>query len=217
MSSADFSMSVLGDVLELVIGDKSAKVKIPKGERGPAGRDGISIRGEKGEKGERGEAGRDSTVAGPQGEKGEKGDCGDRGLMPVISVGTVVAGEAPAVIMSGTPEKPILNFVIPRGERGMSGPRGLDGKHGSHEYIDVLCMGNSPRFSDEMLGRYVIVDGVIEMPEMTESDIGRWVHFKTFMDLSVSGLVEAPLTLSKGETARLVVIAYGGGFKFTKF
>jgi hypothetical protein len=217
MSAEPFNLSVLGDVLELVIGDKSAKVKIPKGERGPAGRDGISIRGEKGEKGEKGEAGRDSTVAGPTGEKGEKGDCGDRGITPQISVGTVVAGESPAVIMSGTPEKPIFNFVIPRGERGMAGPRGLDGKHGNHEYIDILCMGNSPRFTDEMCGKYVIMDGIVEMPEMTESDIGRWVHVKTFMDLSISGLVEEPITLRKGESAKLVVIGYGSGFKFSRF
>lgn len=214
---SDFSMTVIGDVLELVLDGKSAKVKIPKGERGPAGRDGISIRGEKGDKGDVGPAGRDSTVAGPKGEKGETGETGSRGLTPKLSIGSVIVGETASVILSGTPEEPILNFVLPRGERGIQGVAGSDGKHGNHEYIDLLYMGNSPRFSDDWCGKHVIVDGVVELPEMSEGDIGRWVTMKTFMDLAVTGLVEEVVRVEKGTSAKFVVIGYGGKYQFTRF
>lgn len=53
--------------------------------------------------------------------KGDKGDKGDTGATPEITIGTVTTGapgtDASATI-TGTPEAPVLNFQIPRGNPG---------------------------------------------------------------------------------------------------
>lgn len=210
------SLTCVGDILSLQVGEKLVKCKLPKGERGPAGRDGISIRGEKGDKGDTGAPGRDSMVAGPKGDKGDKGDQGASAPIPVLTVGSVVVGETANVVIAGPPEKPELHFVIPRGERGFVGAKGQDGKHGSHEFIQLQYAGNCPRFSNELLAAHVIADGVIELPEMKESDIGSWVHLKTFDKLTVTGIIEEAVHLDKSG-AKFVVIPYNGKFMFTKF
>lgn len=209
-------LELQGDVLSLTLGEKIAKVKLPK-ERGPAGRDGISIKGDKGDKGDKGEAGRDSHVPGPRGEAGEKGECGDRGYCPNITIGQVVAGDMPAVILGGIPEHPILNFVVPRGERGYPGVPGRAGKDGSHESISVFYAGQSPRFTHEWNAKYVIADGIVECPDMTDADIGSWFVVKSFTNISVMGLCEDAVNLGKGEAGKFVCISYCGKSKFTRF
>lgn len=210
-------LEVQGDVLSLTIDGKVSKVKLPRGERGASGRDGISIKGDKGDKGERGECGRDSMVPGPKGDKGDKGEVGDRGMCPTISIGQVVTGDAPAVILGGTPEYPVLNFVVPRGERGFAGPAGLNGKNGSHENIDMFYAGHSPRFTEEWKAKHVIADGVVECPDMTVDDIGTWFVVKSFTNVSVFGLCEDAVHLGKGESGKFVVIEFGGKYRFTRF
>lgn len=209
-------LEIQGDVLSLTIGDKCSKVKLPK-ERGQAGRDGISIKGDKGDRGDRGEPGRDSCVPGAKGDKGDKGDTGDRGMCPTISIGQVVCGDAPAVILGGTPEYPVLNFVVPRGERGFQGVAGKNGKDGSHECIQMFYAGHSPRYTEEWSAKHVIADGMVELPEMSVDDIGTWFVVKSFTAVSVFGVVEEAVHLSKGESAKFVVIEFGGKFKFTRF
>ena len=209
-------LEVQGDVLSLTIGDKCSKVKLPK-ERGAAGRDGISIKGDKGDRGDRGEPGRDSCVPGAKGDKGDKGDAGDRGMCPNISIGQVVCGDAPAVIVGGIPEYPVLNFVVPRGEKGERGLPGANGKNGSHESIDLFYAGHSPRFTDEWNAKYVIADGRVECPEMTTEDIGSWFVVKSFTAISVFGLAEDAVHLGQGEAGKFVVIEFGGKYRFTRF
>lgn len=212
----DIALEVAGDVLTLTLGETSRKVKLPRGERGIAGRDGISIKGDQGEKGEQGrdgQAGRDSMVAGP---KGEKGDAGKTGDMPIITIGQVITGDQASVILGGTREEPVLNFVLPRGERGFAGLAGKAGKDGSHEYVQLQYMGHSPRYTNDFISAHVLADGQIELPEMTESDVGSWTWIKTFTEVAVSGLVEEVVRVSKG-SRKFVVIAYNGKFKFTAF
>jgi hypothetical protein len=212
----DIALEVAGDVLTLTLGETSRKVKLPRGERGPAGRDGVSIKGEQGERGEQGRdglAGRDSLVAGP---KGDKGDAGKTGELPILTIGQVVTGEQASVILGGSREEPILNFVLPRGERGFAGLAGRAGKDGSHEYIQLQYMGHSPRFTNDFISAHVLADGQIELPDMQESDVGAWTYIKTFTDVSVSGLVEEVVRINKG-AKKFVVIAYNGKFKFTAF
>jgi len=61
------------------------------------------------------------TLGIPRGDKGETGDQGEIGPTPQLSVGTVTTG-APGtdaeVEITGTPEAPVLNFTIPRGDTG---------------------------------------------------------------------------------------------------
>ena len=210
------TLDVAGDVLTLTLGESSRKVKLPRGERGAPGRDGISIKGDQGEKGEMGRdglAGRDSTVAGPT---GPKGDCGRTGDMPRLSIGQVITGDQASVILGGSKEDPVLNFVLPRGERGFAGQPGRNGKDGSHEYIQLQYMGQSPRYTNDFISAHILADGLIELPEMTEADIGSWTYIKTFTEVAVSGLVEEVVRLNKS-ARKFVVIGYGGKFKFTAF
>lgn len=210
------ALEVAGDVLTLQLGETSRKVKLPRGERGVAGRDGISIKGDQGEKGEMGRdglPGRDSTVVGPT---GPKGDCGKTGELPILSIGQVVTGDVASVILGGSREEPVLNFVLPRGDRGFAGQPGKNGKDGSHEYIQLAYMGHSPRYTNDFISAHVLADGQIELPEMQESDIGSWTWIKTFTEVSVIGVVEEVVRITKG-AKKFVVIAYGGKFKFTAF
>ena len=212
----DIALEVAGDVLTLQLGETSRKVKLPRGERGVAGRDGISIKGDQGEKGEMGRdglPGRDSTVVGPT---GPKGDCGKTGELPILTVGQVVTGDVASVILGGSREEPVLNFVLPRGDRGFAGQPGKNGKDGSHEYIQLAYMGHSPRYTNDFISAHVLADGQIELPEMQESDIGSWTWIKTFTEVSVTGLVEEVVRINKG-AKKFVVISYGGKFKFTAF
>jgi hypothetical protein len=210
------ALEVAGDVLTLQLGETSRKVKLPRGERGVAGRDGISIKGDQGEKGEQGRdglPGRDSTVPGV---KGDKGDCGKTGELPILSVGQVVTGDVASVILGGSREEPVLNFVLPRGDRGFAGQPGKNGKDGSHEYIQLAYMGHSPRYTNDFISAHVLADGQIELPEMQESDIGSWTWIKTFTEVAVTGVVEEVVRITKG-AKKFVVIAYAGKFKFTAF
>jgi len=211
------SMDIQGDVLTLTLGDKALKAKLPRGERGAPGRDGISIKGDKGEQGVQGRdglPGRDSVVPG---EKGEKGERGAIGLTPVMSIGQVVIGDLPSATISGTPECPVLNLVLPRGERGVAGRDGLKGKDGTHEYIQLHYAGSSPRFTNEFLAAHCLVDGQLELPEMKEADVGAWTCLKTFTDLVVNGCVEGAVRVERGEARKFVVISYGGKYQFSGF
>lgn len=108
--------------------------KLMQGPRGEPGRDGE--KGEKGDPGERGEKG-DKGDTGAQGEKGEKGEPGRdgspgaTGATPRFAVTAVTgeAGTAASVTQSGTAENPMVEFTIPRGEKGEKGDPG------SHEVV----------------------------------------------------------------------------------
>lgn len=77
------------------------------------------IKGEKGDKGDRGEQGE-------KGDPGEMGTPGKDGAAATVAIGTVTTGEpdAPAsVTNSGTQNAAVLDFVIPKGEKGESTPQ----------------------------------------------------------------------------------------------
>ena len=219
MSVVDVSaitLTTTDDVLTLGLGDASLKVKLPRGERGLPGRDGLSVRGERGppgEKGERGLDGRDSIVPGPKGEEGCRGLIG---RTPQFQIGSVIVGETANVILSGDLDAPILNFVIPRGERGPVGVRGQDGRHGTHEKVALYHAGSSPRWSRDFISSHVLADGIIDIPVMTELDCGSWIYFRTFDVLAIAGLVEGVKRLDK-EGCKFVVVPYNNQYLFTAF
>ena len=101
--------------------------KIPRGEKGEKGD--IGIQGIKGEKGDRGDIG-------PQGVKGDRGDVGPANIK-VGTTETVSELENASVSNSGTEKDVILDFKIPRGEKGEIGPRGLPGEIGRTEHIAI--------------------------------------------------------------------------------
>lgn len=93
----------------------------PQGEMGPQG-----PAGETGPQGPVGPAGKDGAQ-GPKGDTGEigpQGPKGDTGAIPNIQIGTVQTlepGQQATASMSGTPENPLLNLGIPKGEKGDPG------------------------------------------------------------------------------------------------
>ena len=76
---------------------------------------------------------------GPKGETGAKGDRGDIGpaTIKVGTTETVSELENASVSNSGTEKDVILDFKIPRGEKGEIGPRGLPGEIGRTEHIAI--------------------------------------------------------------------------------
>lgn len=213
------SAEVAGEVLTITFpSGEVSKVKLPRGERGPPGRDGMSIRGDKGEQGEKGETGRDGRDSQVPGPKGEKGDPGNTGKTPVIKIGRVITGEVASAFIEGTPEEPILHLVLPRGERGQTGVPGRDGKHGSHEFAEFISVGSSPLYNDEILSHYVVADGILNLPEaMDEDKFGAWFHVKTMDSLTINGAMEGQILIKKNESAKMVVVPYQGKMVFTRF
>ena len=67
---------------------------------------------------------------GPQGPQGETGATGATGATPNLQIGTVETGNPGTDVeasMSGTPENPLLNLKIPRGEDGSGSVSKVDG------------------------------------------------------------------------------------------
>ena len=58
---------------------------------------------------------------GPAGPDGPAGPKGDPGSAAPISIGSVSQGTAASASITGTPENPILNLVLPKGEAGVAG------------------------------------------------------------------------------------------------
>lgn len=208
------------DVLTLKLGEEVLKAKIPRGDIGPPGRDGMNIRGDTGPagpKGDNGRDGRDSVVPGP---KGDTGDCGARGLPIKLNMGTVNYGENPNAIVSKNAVDELtydLHLTLPRGHPGIQGIPGRDGRHGSHEVVTVFSIGHNPRYSLELLSKHVIADGIMELPTMTEADMGKWIMFKTFDRLVLNNCVEGYVAIEKNKSAKLIVVQYAGQYLFTSF
>lgn len=65
-----------------------------------------------------------AQVKGPQGDPGPKGDPGDAATVTVGTTQTGEAGTDATVTNGGTTSAAVLNFVIPRGQTGATGPAG---------------------------------------------------------------------------------------------
>lgn len=117
----------------------------PKGDKGDTGPQGLQgIQGEKGATGERGATGPQgakgekgdaftyadftqeqlAALKGPKGDTGDAGEKGDTGAAASIKIGTVTTGAAgsnASVTNSGTASNVVLDFTLPRGDRGEDG------------------------------------------------------------------------------------------------
>ena len=104
--------------------------KIPRGKQGIEGK--IGPQGIPGPKGDKGNVG-------PQGIKGERGDQGPSTIQ-IGNIETIESTEEAEVINVGTPVDVVLDFKIPKGEKGDKGemgPRGLPGEIGRTEHIAI--------------------------------------------------------------------------------
>ncbi len=85
-----------------------------------------ALKGAKGDKGDKGDTGAD----GAKGDKGDRGEKGADGVTPTFEVGTVstgVAGSTATVTITGTAPNYVLNFTIPKGDKGDTGEAGSGG------------------------------------------------------------------------------------------
>ena len=212
-------LSCAGDVLTLQLDEETVlKCRVPRGPPGPPGRDGMNIRGDKGDQGVPGDAGRDGRDSVVPGPKGDEGMPGPPGPVPVLRMGTIVVGEeASGVISRESDMLYTLNLVIPRGLKGEQGLKGKDGKHGSHEKVQYNSFGNNPRYTSDMLATHFLADGDMQMPVLTEADLGSWICVKTLSRLCIGGLIEDYVVLTRNESAKFVCVPYNGEFKFTRF
>lgn len=113
------------------VGDESwtdlvqlSALKGDKGDKGDTGATGPQgPTGETGPQGPVGPAGKDGAQGpkGDTGEQGPQGPKGDTGATPNIQIGTVQTlepGQQATASMTGTPENPLLNLGIPKGQPG---------------------------------------------------------------------------------------------------
>ena len=121
---------------------------IPKGAKGDTGAAGTNgAKGDKGDpftysdftpeqlaalkgaKGDKGDTGADG-VAGAKGDKGDRGEKGADGVTPTFTIGTITtgaAGSTATVTITGTAPNYVLNFTIPKGDKGDTGEAGSGG------------------------------------------------------------------------------------------
>lgn len=105
----------------------------PKGEKGDRGE--IGPQGPKGDTGAQGPQGLPGAQGvpgqqGPRGHTGDKGDKGDTGDAATVEVGTVetLPSNRKAYVRNrGTAQHAVLDFGIPQGEIGLTGPDGGGG------------------------------------------------------------------------------------------
>lgn len=108
----------------------------PTGATGPQGIQGLQgIKGETGPQGPIGLPGINGAT-GPTGPAGPQGEPG-YGTVTVGTTETLGPTENAEVTNVGTDNDIILNFKIPKGEKGDTGPRGFPGEIGITEHISV--------------------------------------------------------------------------------
>ena len=103
----------------------------PQGPQGPQGPEGpAGPQGPKGDTGPQGPAGAEGAT-GPQGPQGETGATGQSANISIGTVTTLSAGSNATVVNSGTSMDAVLDFGIPQGAAGATGPQGPQGETGA--------------------------------------------------------------------------------------
>ena len=132
----------------------------PKGDIGPIGPQGdIGLQGPKGDKGD----------IGPTGPKGEDGGA----TIIVGNTETVDSSSLAEVTNSGNNKDVILNFKIPKGEKGETGPKGEKGEIGPRGFPGEIG-----------ISEVITIDGTETVeanePAEVQDDFDRNIHHLTF-------------------------------------
>ena len=104
----------------------------------------------------------------PKGEKGEAGANGaagakgDTGATPNITIGTVTTGTDAAATITGTAESPMMNLVLPKGEKGEAGTNGAAGAKGDTGATPNITIGTVTTGTDAA----ATITGTAESPMM---------------------------------------------------
>lgn len=163
----------------------------PQGEMGPQG-----PTGETGPQGPVGPAGKDGAQGpkGDTGEQGPQGPKGDTGATPNIQIGTVQTlepGQQATASMTGTPENPLLNLGIPKGEKGDPGE---DAESGSSATLRQEMTSSDTTVTLEPNKLYVFPEMAsltVTLAEPDNSNVANEYHF-----FFSSGATATTLTLN---------------------
>ena len=138
-------------------------------------------------RGERGDPGQ-------KGDPGEKGDPGQTGATPDIQIGTVQTlepGQQATASMTGTPENPLLNLGIPKGEKGDPGE---DAESGSSATPRQEMQNTDTTVTIEPSKLYVFPEMeslTVTLAEPDNSNVANEYHF-----FFTSGATATTLTLN---------------------
>lgn len=146
----------------------SVNIKGPQGEQGIQGETGP--KGDNGEKGEQGPQGQQGIQGeqgpqGPQGEVGPQGQNGEDGKSATITIGTVTTGDAgtnASVTNRGTETDAILDFVIPKGDKG-DAETGGNGNVSSDVINSIVVVDVLPEIEQDGV-LYLVKEFEIEEP-----------------------------------------------------
>ena len=159
-----------------------------------------ALKGAKGDKGEKGETGADG-VAGAKGDKGDRGEKGADGVTPTFTIGTITtgaAGSTATVTITGTAPNYVLNFTIPKGDKGDTGEAGSGGDVDLTGYAKLA----GATFTGKISSPIVSATRYFETPTLVgEGDDSTYYHRVVFGHRNFD---------------RMEFHEYGGLFKFLK-
>ena len=145
------------------------------------------------------------------GDKGDKGDKGDTGATPNIQIGTVQTlepGQQATASMSGTPENPLLNLGIPKGEKGDPGEDAESGESYTLPIMSDTQLGGGKAVEKTDEDVPVAVDpltGQLFVPTYPENGSGGGITVKTMQNTDTAVTLQPNILYLFPEMATLDV------------
>ena len=159
-----------------------------------------ALKGAKGDKGDKGDTGADGAK-GDKGDTGAKGEKGADGVTPTFTIGTITtgaAGSTATVTITGTAPNYVLNFTIPKGDKGDTGEAGSGGDVDLTGYAKLT----GATFTGHVTSPIVSATRYFETPTLVgEGDDSTYYHRVVFGHRNFD---------------RMEFHEYGGLFKFLK-
>lgn len=148
-----------------------------------------------------------TVTNGADGEKGEKGDPGLDGVTPNIQIGTVQTlepGQDATATIAGSPESPLLNLGIPKGEKGDAGSGGGGGPYELPVMSDTQLGGGKAvsKTTEDVPVAVDPVTGQLFVPTYPESTGGETINvdaeLREYMNVAKPAIASA--IINKGGT-----------------
>lgn len=148
---------------------------------------------------------------GDQGDKGETGDPGADGAAATVSIGvvtTVDSDQSADVTNTGTDTNAVLQFYIPKGEKGdpgvdgEQGPAGNDGEPGKAATITVkeeVLVGEDGTAKVDVTGDGTDVEIQFTLPKGEKGDPGKAATIKVGDVTTVDDTQEANVVVAEGD------------------
>lgn len=151
-----------------------------------------NLKGEKGDKGE----------AGPAGANGANGASGKDGAAATITVGATTTGEAgtkASVTNSGTSSAAVLNFTIPKGEKGDRGDKGDAGSTGPAGTTTFAGLTDQPTDNLALKTALDAKASQAEVDSLTTTVNGKISSISAGEGISITGTATEPVISASSE------------------